>query len=67
MIMALGLREAAGSTGNILEWYDFAIYAYLLPAGSIALRFIPVSPAKDATMPGRHRIGAEDRRPRAHM
>ena len=30
---------AAGSVGNILEWYDFAVYAYLAPI--IAAAFFP--------------------------
>jgi MHS family proline/betaine transporter-like MFS transporter len=30
---------AAGSVGNVLEWYDFAIYGYLAPI--LAVQFFP--------------------------
>jgi MHS family proline/betaine transporter-like MFS transporter len=34
-----GRVVAAGAIGNILEWYDFAVYGYLAPI--IALQFFP--------------------------
>ncbi|MFN8574659.1 MAG: MFS transporter [Gemmatimonadaceae bacterium] len=39
---------AAAVVGNVLEWYDFAVYTYL--AGTIALRFFPRDDAGSALL-----------------
>ena len=40
----------AGFIGNVVEWYDFALYGYL--AGVIAPVFFPASPGMSITDPG---------------
>ncbi|WP_375779415.1 MFS transporter [Bradyrhizobium sp. ma5] len=43
-----GLAVAAGAAGNVLEWYDFSVYAFLIPVLSRA--FFPTSEPMTGTL-----------------
>jgi hypothetical protein len=42
----LGKNVTGGIVGNILEWYDFAVFGYFAPLG---LGLVGIMPARDVT------------------
>ena len=50
----IGKVIAAGMIGNVLEWYDFAIYGYF--AASIGRHFFPHEDPTDLAVLGKNMV-----------